>query len=132
MRKILFILLSCFALALISCKTIYVPQVETRTEYVDRVVRDTTIAHDSVFVREYIKGDTIHITEYKYKTLYRSVIQSDTIIQQDTIYKDRVVEKVVVEKYKPKYLVVLAWVGIFAVFSVIAYIVIRRRFKISG
>jgi len=46
---------------------------KVRTEYVYRDVhhRDTTVQHDSVYIREYIKGDTVHHYEYRDRYVYR-------------------------------------------------------------
>lgn len=46
---------------------------KVKTEYVYRDVhhRDTTIQHDSVYIREWIKGDTVHHYEYRDRYIYR-------------------------------------------------------------
>lgn len=46
---------------------------KVRTEYVYRDVhhRDTTVQHDSVYIREYVKGDTVHHYEYRDRYVYR-------------------------------------------------------------
>ena len=68
-----------------------------RTEYVYRDVhhRDTTIQHDSVYIREYMKGDTVHHYEYRDRYLYRDRWRDSTVIQQvhDTTTVEKLVEK---------------------------------------
>lgn len=66
-------------------KTIYVPVPETHTEYRDVVRVDSLVTHDSVYVRELVKGDTIYLTETKYKYIEKVKIKSDTICLSDTI-----------------------------------------------
>ena len=68
-----------------------------RTEYVYRDVhhRDTTIQHDSTYIREYIKGDTVHHYEYRDRYLYRDRWRDSIVIQQvhDTTTVEKLVEK---------------------------------------
>lgn len=67
---------------LASCtRTIYVPQVETKTEYRDRVTHDTTIVEKEKVLYE--KGDTIYLTITK--NVYRVSVQRDTILVRDSI-----------------------------------------------
>ena len=79
-----------FAWILSSCagtKTVTVTQTRdsVRVEYRDRLVRDTTLRVDSVYVAHYVKekGDTVHVidTLYKYKVLHdtRDVYLHDSI-----------------------------------------------------
>jgi len=76
----IFILLSVILLAGCS-KTVYVPVQSTRTEYTDRMLRDSVHLYDSVFVKE--KGDTVRIEKYKY--LYKDKIIRDSILKIDSI-----------------------------------------------
>lgn len=91
MEKRLILLL--VLLTLCSCKPRVITQI--RTEYVYRDVHDTTtlVQHDSTYIKEYIKGDTVRITEYRDRWLYRDRIVSRT----DTLYK---VDSVAVERIK--------------------------------
>lgn len=61
----------CVLLVLPSCSPRIVEKV--RTEYIEREVhhRDTTILHDSVYIREYVKGDTVLRYEYRDRYVYR-------------------------------------------------------------
>lgn len=83
MRGIISLFLSMFLF--ISCATTrYVPpQIveKVKTEYVSRV--DTTIVRDSVWMKEYIKADTVFLTKEKYK--YITKIKTDTLHRVDTI-----------------------------------------------
>lgn len=70
---------------------------KVRTEYIYRDVyqRDTTVLHDSTYIREYVKGDTVRITEYRDRYLYRDrlVERTDTVAVHDTTTVTREVEK---------------------------------------
>lgn len=64
---------------------------EVKYNFVGRVVVDSIVLHDSVFVRE--KADTVYYT--KYHTLIKERVRIDTVWRSDTVYCDR---EVVVEK----------------------------------
>lgn len=90
-------LLACIMLA--GCKTVrYVPVETVRTDsvYVDRFHRDSVYLHDSVFVNQYLKGDTVFVdkvvTRYKYKDRWRydtmAVVKTDSVRVPYPIEKD--------------------------------------------
>lgn len=115
------ILLFLFA-SLVGCspKVVYVPQ--AHTEYVTQYRTDSVIQHDSVYVREQVKGDTIRLTEYRYRYIYKDRVQKDTIQKTDTITieRERVVEKV---QYRtPDIVKFLAIVGVAALVLLIVCI----------
>ena len=65
-----------------SCKTPqYIPVETVKTEYRDKIVRDSVFRYDSVFVKD--QGDTIFLERYRY--LYRDKIIRDSIFKIDTI-----------------------------------------------
>lgn len=80
----LFMLL--FALVIILCMAGCSPRIveSVRTEYVYSERVDTTFQKDSVFLKEYVKGDTVRIIEYRdrYKYQYRMI--RDTVAVHDT------------------------------------------------
>ena len=72
------------AIALLCCAcgtTKYVPIETTKTEYRDKIVKDSIFCYDSVFVKE--KGDTFIFERYRY--LYRDKVIKDSIFINDTI-----------------------------------------------
>ena len=80
MKKIL--LFAVIATLLYSCKCIkYVPVETTKTEYRDKIFRDSVTRYDSVYMKE--KGDTLILERYRY--LYKNSIIRDTTIIRDTI-----------------------------------------------
>lgn len=65
-----------------SCKTPqYIPVETVKTEYRDKIVRDSVFRYDSIFVKD--KGDTVFFERFKY--LYRDKIIRDSVFVQDTI-----------------------------------------------
>lgn len=82
MRKLIyFIILSCILSIVIGCKTKYVPIETTKTEYKDRLERDSIYFKE--FVKIYQKGDTVFRDSIVYKYKDRQV--KDTVNVTDTI-----------------------------------------------
>ena len=90
-------LLACLLLA--GCTTtryVPVPSVSVDSVYVDRFHRDSVYLHDSVFVNQYSKGDTVFVdkvvTKYKYKDRWRqdtvAVVRTDSVRVPYPIEKD--------------------------------------------
>lgn len=91
MKKLIYIL---FALLCMSCSPKIVEHVRTEYVYRDRVQHDTTFVHDSTYIKEYIKGDTLRIIEYRerYKYLYKYINKTDTVAVHDTLSVEKVKE----------------------------------------
>lgn len=111
------------------CKTTeYVEVPVTHTEYVYRDRVDTSYVKDSVYIKEYVKGDTVRLVEYRYRDRFRYVYKNDTIAVRDTI--SVVVEKVVVKEDHTlkKWQKALIWWGVICTLALIAFIYIKIRF----
>lgn len=82
-----------------SCKTI------ERIEYIDKYhtieKSDTLIQYDrdSIFVDQFVKGDTVFKTKYVEKIKYKDRI----VIERDTIKVDSVIKEVEVKKVVPEW-----------------------------
>ena len=61
---------------------------------------DTIYLHDSVYVREVQRGDTVYLTRTEWRDRWRTRVVYDTV--RHTEYVDRVVEKPP-ERYVPKF-----------------------------
>lgn len=87
----------CFLPALPSCSPWIAEKV--RTEYVTQEVhhRDTIITRDSVYIREWIKGDTVFVDRFRDRYVYRDRWRDSVLIQVDSFAIERVKE-VQVEK----------------------------------
>jgi hypothetical protein len=124
------IIIICFmlmAVLLNSCKEIqYVTVPEVHTEYVYRDRVDSVKYHDSIYIKEVEKGDTIIRIEYRYKDRYIYKQMLDTIIRTDTIVKavEVPVEVKVPRDYtfKDKVLFKFGGFGIFCLFLIILYV----------
>lgn len=90
----LFVLLSSFQ-ALPGCSPKIVEKVKTEYVYRDVHHRDTTIQHDSTYIREYMKGDTVHHYEYRDRYIYRDRWRDSIDIREvhDTTTVEKMVEK---------------------------------------
>lgn len=88
---------------LTGCKTkervVTVTQQHTDTVYVARVLRDSVWKHDSVYVKEFVRGDTVFVDRAVWHTAIQERLRVDTFIKatHDTIpqpYKVEVIKKV--------------------------------------
>lgn len=126
-------LLMAVLVLMVGCKTVeYVPVPEIHTEYITKELRDTTWQHDSIYIKEQIKGDTVRITEYRYKDRFRYVYTTDTLVQRDTIsiVRTEVVEKSVAKMNSLQS--AFFWLGMLTFICIvgyIVYIVITKRFR---
>ena len=112
-----------------SPKVITVPEVHTEYMYRDRV--DSLTLHDSVYIKEVVKGDTVRIVEYRYRDRFQYVYSVDTVMVADTV---QVEHETVVVKYEHKLRnwqkSLIGW-GLFCLLCLIGYIVLRiKGFKI--
>lgn len=72
---------------LISCKSLDPAHLSTVNSQLSTVTHshDTLIIHDSIFVREYVAGDTVFRDRVQYRDRWRTQIIHDTIIRTDSI-----------------------------------------------
>ena len=116
-------------LALVSCRSVeVVGSTEVKDVQKFSVARsvDTIYMHDSVFVREVMRGDTVYLTRMEWRDRWRTRVVHDTV--RHTEYVDRVVEKPP-ERYVPPFYkrCTIAFWAIIAV----ATIVVIGRFAIG-
>lgn len=92
---ILVLILMSFLWALPGCSPKVVEKVVTKIEYRDVHHRDTTIQHDSTFIKEYVKGDTVHHYEYRDRYIFRDRWRDSTVTKEvhDTTKVEKLVEK---------------------------------------
>lgn len=93
MKRLIYILAAVLVLS-VSCSPKVIEHVRTEYVYRDRTQHDTTYVHDSTYIREYIKGDTVRIVEFreKYKYLYKCINKTDTVAVHDTLSVEKVRE----------------------------------------
>ena len=82
-KKMACLLVAIVALA--SCKTktvvVTVPEVRTDTTYITKEQRDSIWLHDSIYVSEKQKDDTIYLYQERWHTKYVEKLKTDTIYQ---------------------------------------------------
>lgn len=93
--------------------------------------KDSIFVHDSVFIYQTQRNDTIYITRDKWKTVYRdrSVLRIDTFkvleVRADTLVSERVEQVAVVPKFY-RTCTWLWWIVVFIVAAVTAFKIYRR------
>lgn len=80
MRRAAWIVVGMMAVA--SCTTtryVTVPEVHTDTLYQVRMQRDSIYVHDSTYLHEYTRNDTVFRDKVKWKTAWRDRWHTDTV-----------------------------------------------------
>lgn len=71
--------------ALPSCSPKIVEKWNTQYVYRDVHHRDTVITKDSVYIREWVKGDTVFVEKYKDRFVYRDRWRDSIIVKRDSV-----------------------------------------------
>ena len=83
---------------------------------------DSTYHRDSIYIREYIRGDTVYLDRWRDR--YRDRI----ITRTDTIYQDReIVIQLPPERYVPRAVRWLAWIGGIAILVFLLLVFLKIR-----
>lgn len=88
-------LIALFLLASCTPRVITQIQVQRDTTYIANHVRDSVYFRDSIYIKEWQKGDTIRIVEYRdrWREKVKEVHDTITRHQTDTIAVERTIEK---------------------------------------
>lgn len=105
---VIYIVSACvIALAFCSCKTkvITVEKVRIDTTYITKLKRDSIYVHDSIFVNQWQKGDTIYQVRDRWHTEWRDRLLHDTIYKSvvDSVPVPYPVENEVIKRVTPWY-----------------------------
>jgi hypothetical protein len=78
-----------------SVKYVEVEKVRTDTTYITKQQRDSIWLHDSLYIHEYTRGDTVYLERTKWLTKYVERTKTDTLWRSltDTVIVEKVVEK---------------------------------------
>lgn len=122
-----FIFLGFALLGLVACKSpSVVTQGNATQQFITLHTHDTVVVHDSVFVQEFIKGDTIYRNRVEYRDRWRTHLVYDTVVKTDSIVQ--VIEHPP-ERYIPKFHKTCTW--LFWVILVGSILIVILRWKIS-
>lgn len=91
---LVFILLCSFQ-ALPGCSPKIIEKVKTEYIYQDVHHRDTLITRDSIYIREWLKGDTVYIAKYRDRYVFRDRWRDSVSIREvhDTTTVEKKVER---------------------------------------
>ena len=89
---------------------------------------DTIYQHDSIFIREILKGDTVYLTRTEYRDRWRTRVERDTIVD---IRVEKELVQLPPERYVPKFYKwctgLLFAIGILLIgYGVLRYWILRR------
>ena len=104
-------------------KTLYVPVDSVRTEYVDKLQRDSIYFYDKEHI--YTQGDTVFVDKWRYR--YKDRIRVDSIIIRDSIQVPYPVEKIVTVNKLHWWQKSLMWAGVAAVLSFIVIWLVKIK-----
>lgn len=83
-KLLLLILVVVLASACTTTRYVEVPVVHTDTLRENRIERDSVWLHDSIYVKEWAKGDTVYVEKVKWKIQWENHVTHDTIYQSRT------------------------------------------------
>lgn len=112
------------AIMMAGCRSVeYIEKVRTDTTYITKQQRDSIWQHDSIYVHEYTKGDTVYLERTRWLTKYREHLRVDTFYKAktDTLIVEKVVEKKTVQTFFEKIRSDIGAVAILMVILVILY-----------
>ena len=117
-----FIVLCWYLLAGCSPKVVTVERVKHDSIYITKHQRDSIWQHDSIYVKEYSKGDTVFVEVTKWVDRYKELLKVDTayIERIDSIPVPYPIEKKTTLWQKSQYC--LTGAGIVVVLAIIAWI----------
>lgn len=124
---IAYIISACIVVLMFcGCKTkiVTVEKVRTDTKYVTKLQRDSIHIHDSIFVNQWQKGDTVYQVRDRWHVMWRDRLLHDTIYKSivDSVPVPYPVEKIVEKPVTPwhNYLI------IGCLFLTILYLIFKR------
>lgn len=134
--SIIVVLILClFLCGCTTTKYVEVEKVRTDTTYINKFQRDSIHVHDSIFVNQWQKGDTIFQVRDRWHTEYCDRLLHDTLykIIVDSVPIPYPVEKEVPAKLSSwqKLLIKAGYLALAAFIACIIYIIIKIKDKIS-
>ena len=98
--KVIIAVLAVAATLLLSgCRTtekiVEVEKVRIDTTYITQVQRDSIVRHDSIYLHEYMRGDTVFVEKTRWQRVVEDRLRVDTLyrLSIDTIQREVYVER---------------------------------------
>lgn len=91
--------------------------------YVDKLIKDSVYINNTDTIKIEQKGDTVFLTNIKWRIQYRDKLQRDTFLLTDSI-KVYVDKKEIVEKNKWG---ILDWIGLTSLMALFIFILYKLR-----
>ena len=98
--KVIIAVLAVAATLLLSgCRTtekiVEVEKVRIDTAYITQVQRDSIVRHDSIYLHEYMRGDTVYIEKTRWQRVIEDRLRVDTLyrLSIDTLQREVYVER---------------------------------------
>ena len=125
MLQVLSMVMTILVLQSCRCVSGVTSNVESQDVQVLRFV-DTIYQHDSIFIREIVRGDTVYLTRTEWRDRWRTQLLHDTV--HHTEFVEKIIEKPP-EKYVPKFYKGCAWALGIIVLLAIGYALLKLRMK---
>lgn len=119
------LILAIFATSCKHIEYVSVPELHTDTLYISKTEHDSIHVKDSIYVHEWMKGDTVYIEQLRWQTKWRERLRTDTI-RESRVDSVAVPYPVEVVKTKTNYSGWLAFVALLAAMAVASIIIVRR------
>lgn len=98
--KVIIAVLAVAATLLLSgCRTtekiVEVEKVRTDTTYITQVQRDSIVRHDSIYLHEYMRGDTVYVEKTRWLRVIEDRLRVDTLyrLSIDTLQREVYVDR---------------------------------------
>lgn len=103
MKEVIKVIIAVLAVAatllLSGCRTtekiVEVEKVRTDTTYITQVQRDSIVRHDSIYLHEYMRGDTVYVEKTRWLRVIEDRLRVDTLyrLSIDTLRQEVYVER---------------------------------------
>lgn len=91
--------------------------------------RDSIILHDSIFVREYVRGDTVYVDRVRDRWKEKLLVRTDTLVRCDTLVQHISTPATIPRYYKR---ISLAFWLLFIFLILLLFIRLFKRFYLKG
>lgn len=119
------------ALIIAGCSPRVIEHVTVRTDtaYVSRLQFDSVWLHDSIYLHEYARNETVFVEKTKWKTVYQEKLRHDTVYisKRDTVKVTKIVEVAKKKNFFQRLLDTVKWIGVAALLAAVALAVMKFK-----